>query len=537
MLAKVKSATIIGIDAYPIDVEVDSARGMPTFTTVGLPDNAVKESRERVRSAIKNSSYSFPAKRITVNLAPADIKKEGTTFDLPIALGLLITEGVILSKSSNCVASPKDKSDSNRDTHDISHHPDDFFILGELSLDGSLKPIKGALSVSVMAKKLNKKIILPLENAEEAALVEGVEIYGLSTLADVVEFFNGSKIFEPTTIDIEKYFKPLTSDHLGFEDVKGQEHVKRALEVATAGGHNVLMIGPPGSGKTMLAQRIPTILPEMTLEEAIEATKIASVAGIMHRVENATGTQALVTERPFRSPHHTVSDIGLIGGGTVPRPGEVSLSHNGVLFLDEIPEFKKSALEVLRQPIEDGRVTITRAISSITYPSSFMLICAMNPCPCGFLGDGKKDCTCTPQMVTRYRSKLSGPLLDRIDIHSEVPSVNFKELTDESRGEKSEVVRDRVNKARKVQSERFSGSKIYSNSEMSQRDIKKYCALEDDSKKLLETAIEKLSLSARAYNRILKVSRTIADLEGSQNITAEHIAEAVQYRSLDRHQV
>lgn len=530
MLAKVKSATIIGIDAHPIDVEVDSARGMPTFTTVGLPDNAVKESRERVRAAIKNSSYSFPAKRITVNLAPADVKKEGTTFDLPIALGLLITESII--KDGNCVASPKDKSDSNTDSHEISHHPDDFFILGELSLDGSLKPIKGALSVAVMAKKLNKKIILPLENAEEAALVEGVDIYGLSTLTDVVEFFNGSKTFEPTTIDIDKYFKPDTTDHLGFEDVKGQEHVKRALEVATAGGHNVLMVGPPGSGKTMLAQRIPTILPEMTLEEAIETTKVTSVAGVASDASNT-----LVTQRPFRSPHHTISDIGLIGGGTVPRPGEVSLSHNGVLFLDEIPEFKKSALEVLRQPIEDGRVTITRAVSSITYPSSFMLICAMNPCPCGFLGDGKKDCTCSPQMISRYRSKLSGPLLDRIDIHSEVPSVNFKELTDESRGEKSESVRERVNKARGIQSIRFKDSKIYSNSEMTQRDIKKYCVLEDDSKKLLETAIEKLGLSARAYNRILKVARTIADLENSPNIVAQHIAEAVQYRSMDRHQV
>lgn len=512
MLAKVKSATLIGIDAHIVDVEVDSARGMPTFTTVGLPDNAVKESRERVRSAIKNSSYSFPAKRITVNLAPADVKKEGTTFDLPIALGLLITESVI-------------KDDS-------AFNTDDFLVLGELSLDGSLKPIKGALSVAVLAKKLNKKIILPSENAIEAALVDGVDIYGLSTLAQVVEFFNGTQVFEPTVINIEEFFKPDTSDHLGFEDVKGQEHVKRALEVATAGGHNVLMIGPPGSGKTMLAQRVPTILPEITLEEAIEATKIASVSGSAD-----SNSSNLVTERPFRSPHHTISDIGLIGGGQTPRPGEVSLSHNGVLFLDEVPEFKKSALEVLRQPMEDGRVTITRALSSITYPASFMLICAMNPCPCGFLGDGKKDCTCSPQMVSRYRSKLSGPLLDRIDIHSEVPSVNFKELTDESRGEKSESVRDRVNTARNIQSERFKESKIYSNSEMTQKDIKKHCVLDSESKLLLERAIERLSLSARAYNRILKVARTIADLDNLENITSEHIAEAVQYRSMDRQNV
>jgi len=513
MLAKVKSATIIGVDAEIVDVEVDAARGMPSFTTVGLPDNAVKESRDRVRSAVKNSSYSFPAKRITVNLAPADIKKEGTVFDLPIAVGILITEGII-----------KDK-----------HATKDFIMLGEVSLDGTLKPVKGSLSTAVLAKKKKKKLIVPFENANEAALVEGVEVYGLTNLTEVVEFFNGGKIIDPTVIEPSTLFtssEEHSIDIPDLEDVKGQEHVKRALEVASAGGHNILMIGPPGSGKTMLAQRVPGILPSMTLEEAIETTKVASVAGALGHLN-----KALVTERPFRSPHHTVSDVGLIGGGTYPKPGEVSLSHNGVLFLDEIPEFKKSALEVLRQPIEDGQVTITRAVSSITYPASFMLVCAMNPCPCGFLGDITKECSCTPQMIKRYRSKLSGPLLDRIDIHTEVPAVNFKELTNERKGEKSEVVQKRVNTARGLQSERFKSSKIYSNSEMTQKHIKKFCELDSDSKKLLETAIERLALSARAYNRILKVSRTIADLDGSENITSQHIAEAVQYRSLDRQNI
>ena len=505
MLAKVLSGATLGIDAYPVEVEVDIARGVPYFSTVGLPDNAVKESKDRVRSAIKNSGYCFPPKRITVNLAPAHIKKEGTAFDLPVAVGILKAEGII--NSGNLL---------------------DYFILGELSLDGTIKPMRGALPVAVCAKELNKKVILPMENRREAALVDGVEVYGVPNLSPIVEFLNGSIDIKPCREGIGASFQNDDTHRPDLSEVKGQAHVKRALEVSAAGGHNVLMIGPPGSGKTMLASRIPSILPDMTLDEAIETTKIHSVAGTLE------AGHALVTRRPFRSPHHTISDAGLIGGGRIPRPGEVSLAHNGVLFLDEFPEFKRNALEVLRQPIEDGHVTIARAAGTISYPSVFMLVGAMNPCPCGFFGDSHKECVCTPMQIIQYRARLSGPLLDRIDIHCEVPAVRFKELTKDSIAEGSSEVKKRVDAARKVQSARFMDKRTFSNSRMTARHIKKYCEIKGESSRLLEAAVDRLGLSARAFTRILKVARTIADLEPEENILPHHIAEAIQYRTLDR---
>jgi magnesium chelatase family protein len=505
MLAKVLSAAVLGIDAYPVEVEVDVSRGLPSFSTVGLPDNAVKESKERVRSAIKNSGYTFPAKRITVNLAPADVKKEGTTFDLPVAVALLKAEGLVKNE-------------------DMAG----YLILGELSLDGTIKHVRGALPAAVSARKLEKALILPAKNREEAALVEGIDVFGVETLSGLVQFLNGEKEVPATRVDVGEFFKRSMDERFDLSDVKGQEHVKRALEVAASGGHNVLMIGPPGAGKTMLARRLSAILPDMALEESIETTKVHSVAGMLD------SGRVLVTERPFRSPHHTISDVGLIGGGQVPRPGEVSLAHNGVLFLDELPEFKKNVLEVLRQPIEDGHVTISRAAISLTYPSSFMLVGAMNPCPCGFLGDPMKECHCTPLQIKRYRSKLSGPLLDRIDIHCEVPAVRFRELTSTKDAEPSTEVKNRVNTARHVQAERFRGKKIFFNSRMGSRQIKKYCEVDSEAKRLLEAAVERLGISARAYTRILKVARTIADLEGVSDIKAHHVSEAIQYRTLDR---
>jgi magnesium chelatase family protein len=506
MLAKVLSGAILGIDAYTVEVEVDIAQGLPVFATVGLPDGAVKESKERVKSAIKNCGYDFPPKRITVNLAPADVKKEGAGFDLPIAIGIL---------SALEVVSPS--------------LLDDYLLLGELSLDGRIKAIRGALSLAMAARQNGKKgVLLPRENAEEAAVVQEIQVLGVGTLSEVVDFLNGQRFIEPTSVDLQEIFRREKHYSEDFNEVKGQEHVKRALEIAAAGGHNLVMIGPPGAGKTMLAKRIPTILPDLSFEEAIEVTRIYSVLGLL------PPHSALMATRPFRSPHHTISDAGLIGGGQLPKPGEVSLSHNGVLFLDELAEFKKNVLEVLRQPLEEGRVTISRALSSLTFPSIFMLIGAMNPCPCGFYTDPNRECTCTMPQILRYRSKISGPLMDRIDIHVEVPAVKYRDLTGEVSGEDSETIKVRVNRAREIQRQRLTGKRIYCNAQMTPRYLKKYCQIGESSRALLEQAIDKLGLSARAYTRILKIARTIADLEGVESIATHHISEAIQYRSLDR---
>ena len=506
MLAKVLSSAVAGIDAYVVEVEVDITQGLPTFTTVGLPEAAVKESKERVKSAIKNSGYTFPDDRITVNLAPADIKKEGTGFDLPIALGILSANGTI----------PKDT---------VSR----FLFLGELSLDGRIKPVRGSLPMALAAKATGHPgIVVPSENSREASVVNGISVFSAQSLPQIVDFLRQTVALEPEKIDIASVFAQKNESGVDFSEVMGQEHAKRALEVASAGGHNLIMIGPPGSGKTMLAKRIHTILPPLSFEEAIETTKVFSVMGMLGN------NQALITERPFRSPHHTISDAGLIGGGVHPRPGEVSLAHNGVLFLDEMPEFKKHVLEVLRQPLEDRLVTISRASTTLTYPSSFMLVAAMNPCPCGYLSDPKHPCRCSYSHIHRYRSKISGPLLDRIDIHVEVPAVPYRDLRKEGDAESSQDIRNRVTIARAVQTKRFSRTKIYANAQMGSRHIKKYCRIDDDSSALLESAIDKLGLSARAYNRILKIARTIADLEGVDDIRSDHIAEAIQYRTLDR---
>ncbi len=528
MIAKTYTCSLLGIDAILVEVEVDLASGLPGFATVGLPDNIVKESKDRVKAAIQNSGYPFPFERITVNLAPAALKKEGAGFDLPIAVGILAAMG--------CVNPDKAAK---------------MIFCGELSLDGRVKPVAGCLPMAIQARDCGySEIILPAANAQEAAVLTEIgerksedgssalspqssalsplfSVRAVNHLSEAVEFLNGRSDLPVVKTDLDSIWNAGAPDELDFEDVKGQEHAKRGLEVAAAGSHNVLMIGPPGSGKTMLAQRLSGILPPLSFDEALETSKIFSVAGMLN-------DNPLIVKRQFRAPHHSISDAGLVGGGHMPKPGEVSLAHNGVLFLDEFPEFRRNLLDLLRQPLEDGRVTIARAAIALTYPARFMLVGAMNPCPCGYSDDPVRPCVCPPRAVMKYRSRISGPILDRIDLHIEVPSVKYEQLRTEGESEKSAAVRERVLLARQIQLKRLPGEGVYSNSQMKPKHLKKFCRLDDAAQSILDRAVRQLGLSARAYHRILKVARTIADLEAAENILSVHLLEAIQYRSLDR---
>lgn len=507
MLVKTFGAAVQGINAILVTIEVNISQGIKFFL-VGLPDNAVKESHERIMSALQYNRIPIPRKQVVINMAPADIRKEGAAYDLPLAIGMLAASGVV-----------------------AADEVEQYVIMGELSLDGTLKPIKGVLPIAILARENGfKGFIVPRENAREAAVVNDLDVFGVDNITDVVDFFNHKKTLEPTIVNTrDEFYAHAATFELDFADVKGQENVKRAIEVAAAGGHNIIMVGPPGAGKSMMAKRIPTILPPLTLHEALETTKIHSVAG---KIDSKT---SLMAQRPFRNPHHTISDVALVGGGTYPQPGEISLAHNGVLFLDELPEFKRQVLEVMRQPLEDRKICISRAKFAVEYPASFMLVAAMNPCPCGYYNHPNRDCVCSPGMIQKYLSRISGPLLDRIDMHIEIVPVPFDKLSEMAPAEPSAVIRERVIAARGIQAARFSNDEgIYCNAQMSSKMLRKYCAVDEAGQQLLKAAMARMNLSARAYDRILKVARTIADLAGSERVQTEHLAEAINYRNLDK---